>query len=171
MLKINTGGLTLQVVLACSFASAAVTALAFVLLTPERWIVSHGQYHIGGTGRILADEAVGSVPSEFDKSKLRLSSTSELKPIGSDLVEGDHISIGGDGGLKRVLQIVDVQRVEVRPKRGTSHGSTPDVLEITVVTARDLDAPEAPPISLIVEDNRPIPTPAISADVPPRASL
>lgn len=154
MLMLTTRKLPVHVVLACCFASATVAALSVALLSPERWLAAHAAAPTGGTDRILADEASGSLPSDFDKSHLRYSSAAEVKPISGDLHEGDHISIGGSDGLKRVLKVVSLERMTVRARRSDARGATSEFIEFTVVTAQDLDAPNSAPVRLILEDGR-----------------
>ncbi|MEM9030614.1 MAG: hypothetical protein AAGC70_19810 [Pseudomonadota bacterium] len=141
--------LRLQLLVAWCLACSSVTALAVVLLQPERWITASVERLSTSASRIIPDEVVSNVPRSFDRSHVRFSGTlADGQPLSGDVREGDHITIGGKDGLKRVFAVTDVDRHEIP----MGPRSAPRPLAILVVTARDLDRPQSQPIRFIIED-------------------
>lgn len=160
-------GLGRFAILACCVASASVGALAMVLTGARLTPLSGGANQpVPAKRKILADESQSTAPKAFSRDHVRYSSTVlGAGPISSDIQVGDRLTIGGADGLKRVLRIVSIKQHNLYA--GPKGNRRP--IPFLVVTAVDVDRPNAKPIRFIVEDQRAVPpaqVPVPSADGP-----
>ncbi len=152
----NRLSVTRPAFVAVCVASAAVGAVIALLSAPDRWLPSvvsdaHGPSAIG---KPIADVSEPTMSDDFRQDHLRYSdaATRSISPLSADLQPGDHITIGGKGGLKRVFKVTEVRRLRTGGSGAYGFGSVPMMLVIAV----DVERPEEPPIRVFIEDTKPL---------------
>ncbi|MEM1307086.1 MAG: hypothetical protein AAGG99_06155 [Pseudomonadota bacterium] len=100
-------------------------------------------------------------PRYVDRSLIRKSSHGDAEQLYPDtsLRVGDRITVAGQKGLKRVLEVVSLRRTSLRQATpATRPGSVPEaedagaLYDLIIVTARDVENPSARTVRFLIDD-------------------
>jgi len=154
--------------IAGTLACATLLGVVGAVSTAPAWVAS---FSTATAAKELAAiethrDAMSTAP--FDVANLHLSALPQHEETAANkrLKVGDRITIGGGEGLKHVLEILTVQHTTVALPIDvpTATGRSKTMVrasDLTIVTARNVEAPSMPPVRLIFEvgdDGRASPT-------------
>ena len=139
---------------ACLGAIVAVAGVTVVLTAApdlaHRLTAAAGTSGSASVPVVLKDEATSTLPPSFDRAHVRASAQTDddIRPLARSVAVGDHLTVGDNAGLKRVLVVKKV----LRRSLSIENGAKSEVLPIAIVEARDAGQPSAAPVRLIIED-------------------